>query len=235
MGLSYSISDEVFARFPGYVRGVVLAYDVSNAASSPELLVMLRAAEAAVRQSLSLDQLTQQPRLAAWRDAFRLLGFKPSEFRPSIEALVRRVLHDQELPTINALVDIGNIVSLRHLVPVGSHAIDHLTQDIALRPASGGEVFVPFGSDQPEHPAEGEIVFAEGDTVLTRRWVWRQSTHTLTLPGTTAVEFNVDGLPPVPEAEVTEICREIIALTERFCGGKTSYHTLTRHHPSLRF
>ena len=35
---SYSISPEVFARFPGYVRGVVIAYEVTNGASPAELV-----------------------------------------------------------------------------------------------------------------------------------------------------------------------------------------------------
>ena len=88
-----------------------------------------------------METLTAEPRLASWREAFRQLGYKPGDFRPSIEALLRRVLRGQELPSINALVDIGNIVSLRHLLPVGGHAIDVLTRDIALRPASGAEEF----------------------------------------------------------------------------------------------
>jgi hypothetical protein len=37
-----------------------------------------------------------------------------------------------------------------------------------LRPATGDESFVPFGSEEAEHPEPGEIVFAEGATVLTR-------------------------------------------------------------------
>lgn len=203
--LSYSIAEEVFARFPDYVRGVVVAHEVRNGPSPAPLVEMLRAAEASLRERLDLDTLTQHPRVASWREAFRALGVKPNEFRSSFEAMARRVLRDQELPSINALVDIGNIVSLRHLVPVGGHAIDVLTRDIALRPATGNEAFVPFGSDQAEHPAPGEVVFVEGDTVLTRRWTWRQANHTLTLPTSTAVEINVDGLPPVPRPEVEAI------------------------------
>lgn len=101
------------------------------------------------------------------------------------------------MPSINALVDIGNILSLRYLLPIGAHAIDVVSHDITLCIATGEEEFVPFGSEQVEHPVPGEIIFAEGNTVLTRRWSWRQAIHTMTLPTTTAIEFNVDGLPPV--------------------------------------
>jgi DNA/RNA-binding domain of Phe-tRNA-synthetase-like protein len=211
----------------------VLAYDVTNTASPPGLIEMLRAAEASVRDRLNLEELTAHPRIASWRDAFRKAGIKPSEFRASIEAMTRRVLRQKELPSINALVDIGNTLSLRHLLPTGAHAVDVLTRDIALCKASGGEEFVPFGSDQAEHPDTGEIVFKEGHTVLTRRWSWRQSNHTITLLTTTAVEFNVDGLPPVMESEVEEICQELMELVKKFCGGQMRYEILSRQNPQI--
>ncbi|MEJ5202437.1 MAG: phenylalanine--tRNA ligase beta subunit-related protein, partial [Anaerolineales bacterium] len=166
----YRIADEIFTRFPGYVRGVVLAFGVQNRPSPPELVSMLREAEMQVRKQLDPDKIAEHPRIATWREAYRSFGAKPSEFRPSMEALARRVVKEQELPSINALVDIGNVLSLRHLVPTGGHAIDVLAQDISLRFASGQETFIPFGSEELEHPLPGEVIFAEGDTVLTRRW-----------------------------------------------------------------
>jgi DNA/RNA-binding domain of Phe-tRNA-synthetase-like protein len=230
----YSIDDEVFGRFPGYVRGVVLAYGVSNGDSPPELIAMLRDAEVSVRDRVEKDGLADHPRISSWREAYRSFGAKPSKFRSSIEAMVRRVLSNHELPIINTLVDIGNVLSLRHLVPTGGHAIDEVEEDIILRPANGEETFVPFGSDQVEHPIPGEIVFVEGNTVLTRRWSWRQANHTLTLPTTTAIEFNVDGLPPVPESEVRNICQETIDMVSRFCGGRTRFEILSRENPRIK-
>jgi len=184
---------------------------------------------------LTLDTLTAHPRIAAWREAFRTLGYKPGDFRPSIEALLRRVLRGQELLTINALVDIGTVISLRHLLPIGGHAIDVLTQDIALRPATGEEVFIPFGSEELEHPMPGEFIFVEGDVVLTRRWSWRQAQHTLVTPETRALEFNVDGLPPVTRGEVEAICREVSELVTRFCNGDIRVALLTRDQPQVSF
>ncbi len=233
--LTYAIADEVFVRFPEYRRGVVLAYDVKNVASPAELVKILRTEEAAARERLQLETLTAEPRLASWREAFRQLGYKPGDNRPSIEALLRRVLRGQELPAINALVDIGNIISLRHLLPLGSHAIDVLTQDIALRPASGGEEFIAFGSQAIENPLPGEFVFVEGKTVLTRRWIWRQANHTLTLPETTAAEFNLDALPPLTAAELEAAAEDVMALVGRFCGGKIRFEILSRQNPYLKF
>jgi DNA/RNA-binding domain of Phe-tRNA-synthetase-like protein len=231
--VQFTISDDVFSLFPGYVRGVVVARGLTNDPSSDQLVTLLRTAETEVRGKLNSENIAENPRISAWRDAYRALGAKPTKYRPSIEAMVRRVLKNDPLPSINALVDIGNVVSLRHLVPAGAHAIDVLTGDIELRLAKGNEEFTPLDSEEIEHPVPGEIIFAEGQTILTRRWTWRQGKHTLVLPETTAVEFNVDGLSLVPVQEIEGACLEIMSLIERFCGGETRYEILSRERPQM--
>jgi DNA/RNA-binding domain of Phe-tRNA-synthetase-like protein len=230
----YTVSPDIFRMYPSYVRGVVVAHGVRNGPSPDELVALLRQAEESVRARLTIEKIAEEPRIAAWREAYRKFGAKPSEFRCSVEAMARRALRSEPLPAINALVDIGNVLSLRRLMPVGGHAIDHLNGDIELRLATGSEDFIPFGTTELEHPLPGEVVFAEGDTVLTRRWTWRQGTHTLTLPESTAVEVNVDGLPPVTPAEVAAACAETVELIRRFCGGEMRVEMLSEQNPRIR-
>lgn len=230
----FTVSHEVFNRFPGYVRGVVIAHGLTNGESPEALVAEMRAAEDSVRKELNLEKLAEHPRIASWREAYRSFGAKPAKFRPSIEAMVRRVLRNDQLPSINTLVDIGNVVSLNHVVPAGGHAIDVVTKNMELLFAKGDEEFVPLDSEQVENPLPGEVVFVEGKTVLTRRWTWRQGKHTLVGPETTAVEFNVDGLPPVPVSEVEQACREVMELIERYCGGNARHAVLTQDNPTIR-
>jgi DNA/RNA-binding domain of Phe-tRNA-synthetase-like protein len=231
--LTYFISPEIFDKYPGYARGVVLAFGVHNSNSPEKLVRLLREAEDSVRAQANIETIAEHARIKPWREAYKAFGAKPSEFRSSIEAMARRVLRGDQLPSINALVDIGNIVSLQHLVPVGGHSIDDLTQDISLRLATGDENFVPFGSTEIEHPLPGEVIFAEGTTVLTRRWTWRQANHTLTLPETTTIEINIDRLPPVELEEVHNIANQVMGLVEEFCGGKMRYEILSANHRQM--
>ncbi len=231
----YTIAPEIFTRYPGYTRGIILASGVTNRPSPPDLIALLRDAENTLRQQLTMEQLPTHPRLVAWREAYRSFGAKPSEFRSSIEALARRVLKDQAIPSINALVDIGNILSLKYLIAAGCHAVDQVKDSLMLRPATGTEDFQAFGSELHEHPEPGEIIFAEGEIVLTRRWSWRQAQHTLTELSTTAVEYNLDGLPPVTGAELKPISTEARHLITHYCGGRTHYTLLTADNPTLEF
>jgi len=230
----FRVADQVFEQFPGYVRGVVIVHGLTNRKSPDELIALLRAEEDSIRKHINLERLAEHPRIAPWREAYRSFGAKPAKFRPSIEAMVRRVLRDEPLPSINALVDIGNAISLRHLAPAGGHAIDVIDADMELRFANGDEEFTPLDAEQIEHPLPGEIIFAEGKTVLTRRWTWRQGTHTLISALTTAAEFNVDGLPPVPPEEVQIACNEIAELIERFCGGRSRCEMVSAQNPRVK-
>ncbi len=232
--LSYSIAPEIFSKYPGYCRAVVLALDVQNGPSPAELVDLLREAEATVITQTSLETIAEHPKIKAWREAYKAFGAKPSEFRSSVEAMARRALRGDQLNSINALVDIGNIVSLRHLVPVGGHAMDDMVHDISLRLARGDEQFIPFGSSEIEHPLNGEVIFVEENTVLTRRWTWRQAHHTLTLPGSRRVEINLDRLPPVELEEIHTCASLVMSLVERFCGGRLRYEILDAGHPRMK-
>ena len=233
-GLTYSVSQEIFDKYLGYCRGVVLAFDVHNGQSPDRLIQMLREAESSVRQQSTIEGIAEHPHIKPWREAYKAFGAKPSEYRSSVEAMARRLLRNDALPSINALVDIGNIISLQHLVPVGGHAMDDLTQDITLRFATGDETFVPFGSTESEHPLPGEVIFAEGNTVLTRRWTWRQANYTLTLPETRSIEINIDRLLPVELEEVHAIANQVMGLVTEFCGGSLRYEILSASNQQMK-
>ncbi|MCJ7625810.1 MAG: hypothetical protein MUO76_20145 [Anaerolineaceae bacterium] len=228
-----SIAKEIFEQFPAYVRGVVLAFDVQNGESPEEIRRMLRDVERFIREEFSDIETIEHPKIASWREAYRSAGMKPGKYRPSIEAMVRRINKNIELPSINSLVDIGNIISLRNLVPVGGHAIDVVEGNIELRPANGDEEFIAFGSNEMEYPNPGEIIYVECNTILTRRWTWRQANHTSTQITTDSIEINIDGLPPVTESNIREICEETSQMVRQYCGGETRYELLTKRHPRM--
>src|SRR3712207_6820272 len=89
---AYGVSIAVFQRFLGYRRGVVVVRDTLNRESPPALVERLRDEESRLRARLEGSAISEHPRIAAWRDAYRAFGAKPSEHRSSIESLARRVV-----------------------------------------------------------------------------------------------------------------------------------------------
>ncbi len=77
------------------------------------------------------------------------------------------------MPHINPLVNLNNAISLKYTVPMGTHSLDGVQDDIIMRLAKPGDNFVPLGKDEVEEPDEGEVVYTGGSDVYTRRWTWR--------------------------------------------------------------
>lgn len=233
--LEYRIDRSIFEAHPGYRRGVVVVRGATNTGKAAQLQEMLRAEEARLRDRLHGGNVTDHPVIAAWREAYRTFGAKPSEHRSSIEAMARRVVKPDQLPTINPLVDIGNIVSLRYALPAGAHPLPPPGGRLELRTAAAGDVFQPPDGGAVEVPPSREVVFCLGHNVLTRRWTWRQAAGTQTLPETQAVLFNVDGLPPTTEHEVLNAMRDIAQLAGEFTGATVVLGTvLTADQPDLQ-
>lgn len=206
--LRFEVDPSLFVAHPGYRWGLLVIDGADNTAPATTVAHLLRAAESEVRARIQ-GPVADEPAVAAWREAFRRFGAKPAEHRSAIEALLRRALKPDTLPSINPLVDIGNALALRHQVPVGVHPIargpgsDDQVHVITLRPARPGDQFAPPDGRPDEPPSPGEIVLADGDRVLTRRWVWRQAAGTQIQPQTRCVFVNVDALPPITDATLT--------------------------------
>jgi DNA/RNA-binding domain of Phe-tRNA-synthetase-like protein len=204
--------------FPGYRLGVLVYSGLDNTGSHPELTEILRGKETSVRNKV-VGNVTENVVVAAWRDAYKRFGAKPAEHRSSIEALLRRVIKPDSIPTINPLVDIGTAVSLMHLVPTGVHPIRHEATEIELRLTRSGDRFLPAAEQEPESVTPGEVVLADQREVLTRRWTWRQSANTRMAPSTTRAFFNVDALGVSSDADLEEAMSEAQRLVAHFCGG----------------
>ena len=61
-------------------------------------------------------EIPTMPSVAPWRLAYQAFGVKPSKFKSSIENLLRSASSGR-LRSINPLVDLYNVVSLRHQLP----------------------------------------------------------------------------------------------------------------------
>jgi DNA/RNA-binding domain of Phe-tRNA-synthetase-like protein len=230
--MRFAIDPAVFAVFPEYRRGIVVAQGVTNALDDAALAERLREAERAARDRVGSTEWRNEPRLAAWAQAFQQLGIGVSARPPAVVALAKRVLKGGELPFINQLVALMNITSLEHLLPVGGDDLHAVGGELVLRPAAGHETYRPLGHpDVVEHPDAGEIVLVDtaNAVVLCRCWCWRNSDPTKITEGTTAVALNIDVLPPaVPADQAAALTARLAADLTRHCGGEAVWHVLTR-------
>lgn len=230
---NYTILSDIFKEHPGYRRGIVVFNEVDNTIQNSELTLLLRESETILRQAITGNPADYPP-IAAWREAYRRFGAKPAEYRSSIEALIRRVLKPDTLPDINPLVDIGNLLSLRYMLPAGVHPVSMCLGDIVLRKATEGDLFLADVGRDPEKVNPGEIILVSENRVLTRRWTWRQAADTRTSSDTRFVFFDIDGLPPIGQDDIEAAMADLISLVNKYCGGKCLKRiVLDAEHPTM--
>ncbi len=190
----FAYDGAVAERYPTIRAGVIRATGLTNGPSPPELLEQYRDEQRAVSERLRRTPIADLPQVAAWRRAFTRFGAKPTQHRNAAEALLRRLAKRGDIPAINALVDIGNLVSTRYAMPVAVFDRARVAGSTTVRFATGAERFTDLGSSEGVRPDPGEVVFVdEDDVVHARRWCWRQGAQSATGPSTVEALIVVEG------------------------------------------
>ncbi len=191
--MRYEVDGAVWQAAPEICFGVVAAVDVRPRGGAQSWSRRLEEA-VALNAARRTERIKDDPAVVPYRDLMRALGMNPNRYPPSLEALLTRIVKGKGLPSVSPLVDAVNVVSLTCDVPIGAHDAATLTDGVlAVRPARSGDTFIPFGSDTAEHPDTGEIVYASGASVRTRRFIWRQSECGKITDATTRALFPIDG------------------------------------------
>lgn len=225
--MSLRIDSRVFEKYPGLLVGTIVCRDLSNGPAPPELTAELREAERALRARFpDAEALKAHSNVVAWQAAHRSFGSNPNKFPPSMHALAKRVVNGRELPAISALVDAYNIVSLRHLLPIGGEDLARCRGEIILTFAEGGEAFTPLGEDESAPPDAGEVIYRDNEGVLCRKFNWREAARTCLTGSTTEAVLVIEALPPVIRGELEAALAELRALAGRFCGEGCRMTTL---------
>lgn len=211
----FGYDSQIIEAFPTIRAGVLNAVGVENGPSSPDLEGEYRAQQRATREELDGVSPADISSIAAWRRVFSAFGVKPTQYRNAGEALLRRLIKQGEIPSLNRLVDIGNLVAIRYSLPVAVFDQAPVTGPTTVRFARGDESFTDLGSDTPTSPEAGEVIFADqADLVSARRWCWRQSAQSATKPTTSEVLITVEGHHEDAEADTAAALDDLLELLE---------------------
>ena len=190
--MKFSVSKDVFEKMDNLCLGIVVAKGIDNS-KSEKIAEMLNQNISIAEEKFQDKKVKEMDEIVSYRDKFRELGINPNKFMSSIEAIITRISKHKGFPSINPIVDLGNSLSIKYLVPLGAHDIGNLDDDICIRFSNKGDSFIPFGSDEEEYLEDGELIYSVVDKVRTRRWIWRQSEQGKITNQTTDVFFPIDG------------------------------------------
>ena len=99
------------------------------------------------------------PGVAEARSLFHRLGIDPTKTRPSSEALLRRVLQGKGLPNVNPAVDVCNLCSLEHQLPLGLYDRERVRGAVHVRIGRESEGY--DGIRKQRVQLEGRLLLAD--------------------------------------------------------------------------
>ena len=153
------------------------------------------------------------------------ISVKKTSYRSSVERLLKRVQQGAGLPRVNALVDAYNAVSIHYRMPVGADDLAHVVPPIGFRFARHGDTFFAMGDESrtPDPPRAGEVVYADVEKCLCRRWNWYQDARSAISLETTRAVLTVQAIAPESSGRVEEAVERLCALLEEACGAETAW------------
>ena len=178
----------------------------------------LDAAKRAIAEHVRTSNAAASEILAGYRLLFERVG--ATGYLASPQALLELAL-SKGLPELNSVVDAYNVVSLRRLVVVSAHDLDHVEGNPRIEMTKGHEVFHPLRADPFTLPA-GQWAGVADNHILCQMNC-KQSELSKVTRDTTNLLLYVQGNPHTSddyvEAALHEVCEEIV----RFNGGVTEY------------
>lgn len=105
---------------------VAIEATIENKPTSDELWSLIERASSDLREITELSDINKRPAIRATREVYKACGKEPNRYRPSAEALSRRVVKGMELYRINTVVDLINLISLQSGYSIGGFDIDKI-------------------------------------------------------------------------------------------------------------
>jgi DNA/RNA-binding domain of Phe-tRNA-synthetase-like protein len=229
----FIVDNKVFDLFPTLKIGVVYCENINNHEKNNEIRKLLDKLSQDVKQSFEGIELCEYPVIRNWRDAYKKFGEKKN--RSSIEALIRSIVNGREIPSINSLVDIYNIISIKYLLPCGGEDIDKLDDDMQLTTSDGTEIFLPLGSDISENPNEGEIIYKFGNNVICRNFNYRESNLTKLTNDTKNAILCIECIDEKDYNKLAQAIEDLSSMVKKYLGGTTNIYFIDKENNKINF
>ncbi len=231
---NFQYDARIIADYPQLVAGVIVAEGLLNSPTSDALRDQYFAEQAATKARIGDTPLSDLPSLSAWRRAFSAFGVSPTKYRSAAEALLRRLTKKGDIPSINTLVDVGNLVSIRYGLPVATFDTRQISAPITVHYSDGSEQFADLATGATMRPDEGEVVFADRKKmVVARRWCWRQSYTSAANESTSEAVITVEAHHDGGRADIENALADLMALFAEHAGGQFESAVLDANAPVI--
>ncbi|MFS0688658.1 phenylalanine--tRNA ligase beta subunit-related protein [Sporosarcina sp. 179-K 8C2 HS] len=135
--MKITIDEDLFQLVPGLKLGII-HYTKITVSESPQMLKgRLQLFQEQLFFELDTKPLTDFRGIQEWRETWKAFGADPNRYRPSAEALFRRIKKQNYLRTVHTAVDLNTFFSLQYEIPAGIYDLGKIVGDVHL--TVGGE------------------------------------------------------------------------------------------------
>jgi len=219
--MSLKLDQRLSSKFPGLSARIKYILGVRIEERRPELEEFRRGIIDEATKRWNVEELKDNSVFRSYRDFFWKVKVDPTKTRPAAEALLRRVLRGNPLPTINTLVDAYNLASVSTSIPFGAFDTDKMRGEPLRREASPGEAFLGIGMDKPIQLVGGEAVIQD-DERLIAVYPYRDADYSKVTTSTRNLLLMTCGVPGIGDAQLGAAEAVGVEYITRFCEGTAS-------------
>ncbi len=231
---AFQYSPAILEKFPQVIGGIILAQGMQNPPTAQALGDIYLQEQERIKTKIGETPLSEIPSLEAWRRTFSAFGVAPTKYRSAAESLLRRLTKKGDIPSINTLVDIGNLVSIRYALPVAVVDTREVEGGISVHFSDGTEHYTELGTEGIIYPDVGEVIFSDNKKmVFARRWCWRQSDTCAANENTSDAIITVEAHHDTGLDDVGKAVNDLIALFKEYVGGTYSHAILSKDNPAI--
>lgn len=230
---TFIVEDSFWSIFPQAKIGVVVCNGIDNRIRNVKVFQdMLLEAEKEALNHLTLENITSDPVISVWREAYKTFKTKKGA-RSSIESLLKRVVNGNHICNINSLVDIYNSISLKYALPCGGEDIDTIVGDLRLTKAKGDESFIALGSNKNEPPYEGELIYKDDIGAICRCLNWREASRTMLTEKTKNVFLCIELIDESRYMVFENALKDLSQKISKNLGGTNRIEILNNENPQI--
>ena len=220
--MKFIVDKKLFDNYKDLSVGVIVCHNINNK-KDININKEYQEVKKQIKDKFSNIELSEYPIIKKWREVYKSFGEKKA--RSSIEALIRRTVNGKEIPNINPIVDLYNMLSLKYELPVGGEDLAKIESNVELTYASGNEKFIELGSNEEETVNENEIIYKFNNTVICRNFNYRESDITKLTEETTDCILVIES---ILDSKIKDALEELSKLVETHLSGKTEINILSK-------
>jgi DNA/RNA-binding domain of Phe-tRNA-synthetase-like protein len=210
---------EAVKLFPELSLGIGIIRNVHIEKENEKIKELKRMAYEEVRAKYEVEKLKDNPIIRAYRDFYWKLNIDPTKVRPSGEALLRRVLHGNELPVISTAVDAYNLASMKTMIPVSGFDLEKLKPPFNVRFANRGEEFLGIGMEKSITLTEKMLVLSDRERILCI-YPYRDADYTKITEKTRNILIVGCGVPRIERQQLLEAVETALSYIQAVSGGE---------------